>query len=241
MMHLEIADLIQGTEMPAGDGQTGAQRCILITSSGVKRAAILKRGTLSEIASECFCALLLRAWGLNTPDPFLVRLGSDLGFGSADVGYPNLKQTLGLETIPYGPARTAAEQLAYQLTAGFSSTPTALAADEAIGNRDRNLGNILWDGKEEAWIDHAMCLEAGKSMKDYNKLALIVQQTNKASAIAQSAVAQALSFDTTAISEAGNIVDQMLGTNDIAEFVADRIASVANLVIARFPSTASLI
>jgi len=240
-MNLEIADLIPGTETPAGDGVTGAQRCILVTPAGVRRAAILKRGPIEQIASECFCALLLRAWGLNTPDPYLVRLDSEIGFGSADVGYPNLKQALGLESIPDGPAKRAAEQVAYQLTASFKSTPTALAADEAIGNRDRNLGNILWDGKDEAWIDHAMCLEAGESMPDINKLALIVQQTNKVNTIAQSAVARALSFDKTAVTSAGSLTDLYLGSNDIASFVARRITNVANLIITRFPSTASLL
>ncbi|MFT0547894.1 hypothetical protein ACMHYO_16385 [Allopusillimonas ginsengisoli] len=240
-MNLEIADIVKGSETPAGDGVTGAQRCVLITPGGLRRAAILKRGSVGEIAAECFCALLLRAWGLNTPDPYLVRLNSEFGFGSADVGYPNLKQSLGLDGIPEGPARNAAQQVAYQLTASFKSTAAAIAADEAIGNRDRNLGNILWDGKNEAWIDHAMCLEAGASMEDINKLALIVVQTDKADAIARSAVAQALTMDQSAITESGTTVDSHLGETRCAKFVAQRIINLANLVIARFPSTHSLL
>jgi hypothetical protein len=240
-MRLEIADIIQGSEMPAGDGISGAQRCVLITPAGIRRAAILKRGPVGQIAAECFCAMLLRAWGLNTPDPYLIRLGSDIGFASADIGYPNLKQSLGLDAIPDGPARAAAEQVAYELAAGFKSTPTAIAADEAIGNRDRNLGNILWDGKDEAWIDHAMCLAAGTAIADVNKLALIALKTDKADVIAKSAVAQALALDRSAISEAGAVTDSILGNTGTAEFVAERIVGLADLVISRFPRSGSLI
>lgn len=240
-MNLEIADVIHGTETPAGDGDNGAMRCVLVTSGGTKRAAILKRGPVGEIAAECFCAMLLRSWGLNTPDPYIVRLGSEIGFGSADVGYPNLKQSLGLNSLPDGAAKDAATQVAFQLAASFKSTPAAIAADEAIGNRDRNLGNILWDGKHEAWIDHAMCLEAGTIMDDYNKLALIVQQTALSEAVARSAVAQALAFDRTSIKKAGDVTKSSLGVDGVAEFVAMRITNLANLVIARFPHNGSLI
>lgn len=240
-MKLEIANVIPGSETPAPDGITGAQRCVLITSSGTRRAAILKQGPIEEIAAESFCAVLLRAWGLTVPDPYLIQLKSGVAFASADVAYPNLKQSLGLDSIPPGPARSAAEQVAYQLTASFKSTPAAIAADEAVGNRDRNLGNILWDGKEEVWIDHAMCLEAGQSQEDVNKLALIVMLAGKGDTIGRSAVAQALTFDRTAVDKAGLAVDSALGKTRSAEFVANRILNLANLLISRFPTSHSLI
>lgn len=240
-MKLEIADLVEGSESPAGDGITGALRCVLVTSGGARRAAILKKGPIDQIAAESFCALLLKAWGLNVPDPFLVRLTADIGFASADVGYPNLKQSLGVGAIPHGPARAAAELIACKVAAEFRSTPIALAADEAIGNRDRNLGNILWDGRQEAWIDHAMCLDAGSDMADVNKLAIIVQQTDKVDAIARSAVAQALALDASAIVPADEAVQASLGHTGSAEFVARRIVQLATRIVDRFPVAGTLL
>lgn len=239
-MKLEVAAVVPGSETPTSDGITGALRCVLVTPSGARRAAIMKQGSVGEVAAESFCALLLRAWGLNTPDPYLIQLGSELAFGSADVGYPNLKQALGLDAVPAGPARSAAEQIAFQLAASFKATPAAIAADEAIGNRDRNLGNILWDGSEVAWIDHAMSLEAGRTQDDVNKLALMVLRTGNHEAVARSAVAHALSFDRGAITSAEDVVRPQLGSTGSADFVAARISDLANLVIKRFPSSHSL-
>jgi hypothetical protein len=93
---IRTAQVLPGTEIPAGDGLTGALRCTLILPDGTQRAAILKRAPLGEVAAEAFAALLLRAWGLPVPEPFIVDEPEAPAFASADAGYPNLKQRLGL-------------------------------------------------------------------------------------------------------------------------------------------------
>jgi len=55
------AALLPGSETPAGDGSTGALRCTLVLPDASRRAAILKRGALGEVAAEVFSAVLLRA------------------------------------------------------------------------------------------------------------------------------------------------------------------------------------
>ena len=44
-MYIGIANVINGTETPVGDGKTGAERCVIVLEDGSQRAAILKKGT----------------------------------------------------------------------------------------------------------------------------------------------------------------------------------------------------
>ncbi|MBD9417634.1 hypothetical protein IB259_00170 [Achromobacter sp. ACM04] len=241
-MKLEAADLVRGSETPVGDGLTGAMRCILTLPNGVKRAAVVKTGSIGEVTAESFCALLLKAWGLDVPDPYIVRWPSGFAFGSADTGYPSLKQRVGIsDQIPPGPIRDAAEKAACALVASFADTPLALCADEAIGNTDRNLGNILWDGRRVSWIDHARCLEEGEGYPDRNLLAVMAMLAGKEDSIAKSAVAQALALNRTVILEASDAAVEALGHGDPAAFVAKRINTLAARIISRFPAPADLL
>lgn len=166
---IRTAQVLPGTEIPAGDGLTGALRCTLILPDGTQRAAILKRAPLGEVAAEAFAALLLRAWGLPVPEPFIVDEPEAPAFASADAGYPNLKQRLGLPHMPDCERRQRAELVGCRIATTLPTSALAAAADEAIDNRDRNLGNILWDGASEDWIDHAYAL-GQRAMADVNKL-----------------------------------------------------------------------
>jgi hypothetical protein len=179
-MKIEIVTLIEGSEIAAGDGITGAQRCVITLPDGQKRAGVIKRGPVGQISSEAFCALLLKAWGLSVPDPYLIDESSGPAFVSADISYPNLKQCLSVESLPDGLARDAALKIACALACSLPTSPLAAACDEAIDNRDRNLGNILWDGQSEAWIDHAFSLGEGAHMADSNKLCDMAQFTENA-------------------------------------------------------------
>ena len=185
-MELQTATLIAGSETHAGDGLTGATRCVIVLPDGTLRRAILKRGSEDEIATEAFAALVLSAWGLAVPKPFLINEENGLAFASSDVGYPNLKQTLGLAGLPDGGAKKAAMQLAFRIVVDLPTTPLAAAADEAIDNRDRNLGNILWDGDVEAWIDHAISFgQHGNSYSDCNKLCIMAQTVGENTRVAK--------------------------------------------------------
>lgn len=241
-MNLPVVELVVGTETPAGDGVSGALRCTIRLPDGGLRAAVLKRGPLDEIAAEAFAALLLRAWSLPVPEPFLVVDGGSLSFASADMAYPNLKQSLSLASLPPGPARDAAVALAASIATSLPTAPLAAACDEAIDNRDRNLGNVLWDGQSEAWIDHALSLGRAAAHPDVNKLCQMVAGRPEQDRFSRAAIAQCLILDRNLPSEAEETIGASpMGTRGYAALVAGRLTSLGNRLVARFPAAADLL
>ena len=241
-MHIKVAKILGGTETPTEDGITGAQRCILILEDGQQKSAVVKRGPIGQISAEAFSALLLRQWGLMVPEPFLVDENGKLAFASADIGYPNLKQSLGLDGLPQGPAKDAVLAATIMLACKLPSASLAAACDEAIDNRDRNLGNILWDGTTEAWIDHAFALGEGTHLEDCNKLCLMAIATGDASIFQSAAISRSLLLDR----DKPRLIEAALSASpvrskNLAAYVADRLNSIGNRLVARFPSPADLL
>lgn len=237
-MSIENVTVVPGTETPVGDGINQPIRCIVRFSDQSIAKAIVKRLTAQGVAAEAFCALLLRGWGLSIPQPALVV--GEIAFASLDVGYPNLKQRIGWsETLPDVVKNVLAIQGA-KLVASLADTPRALSADEAIDNRDRNLGNILWDGSNVAWIDHERTFGLGPE-PDGNKLAtMIVGSGVDYTGIQAAAVAVSLSLGATAISDAVNDCGA-LGVGNFAVEVASRLGPLANRVLQRFPQPIDLL
>lgn len=193
------------------------------------------------VAAEAFCACVLRSWGLNVPEPAIVD-EDPIAFASTDVGYPNLLQHIGWTANLPAPVRVALEAEGARLVASLSDTPTAVAADEAIDNRDRNLGNILWDGQKAAWIDHERAVSV-VPMEDANKLVQMVCIAGDSSAIQRAAIAIALTLTSQAqfVTEAEERCGGIPGTSTMAKLVAGRITTLANRVINRFPRPADLL
>lgn len=225
--------------MPAGDGVTGAMRCVIEDEQGKKQAAILKTGSLEEIAAEVMASLLLSGWGLSVPQPFLVLRGSDLCFASADVGYPNLKKRLSIE-FAEPDVRRAVEVHASKIVCGFRSTPLAVACDEAIKNCDRNFGNILWDGQEEVWIDHAYSFGVG-NRADLNKLCMMAIAAGATDEVQRGALAASMVIDRGLPKE---VEECLHGTPvDMPELLASVTIKLSNIgasLLARFPQPADL-
>jgi hypothetical protein len=238
-MKIEMATVVPGSESPAEDGQFDAIRCVMVAPNGVHRRAVLKRGDLGQIASEAFCALLLRAWGLPVPEPYLIEEGDSLAFASTDVGYPNLKQRMSVNAFPPGPLRDQLVKVAAQLAMSFTTTSLATAADEAIDNRDRNLGNILWDGSQEAWIDHAFALGTpmpdGQTQPDANKLCQLAMIAGKHVELRAAATGQALALSAEIATDAEVALPVSLSGRNHAQLVATRVQALASRIIDRFP------
>ncbi len=237
-MKLETARLVRGSETPAGDGLSGALRCVLSLPDGTKRAAILKRMERQRVMAEAFCSLLLRGWGLNVPDPYLVDEGETIAFASADATYPSLKQRLGITGLPEGPALNAVVQVAMGIVSQLEQTPLALMADEAIDNRDRNLGNILWDGQNVSWIDHELALGLAEHQNDINKLAAMVSATPQASSVKTSALAAWMAANREV---PGSASQHCAGTDGFASLVATRLNGLGTRILARFPAPQDLL
>lgn len=241
-MQLQTATVIAGSETHSGDGQTGAVRCVIVLIDGTRRAAVLKRGPVGEIAAEAFAALVLSAWGLPVPEPFLVNEAAGPAFASSDVGYPNLKKSLALDSLPDGPAKDAARRIAVQLAVNLPTTPLATVADEAIDNRDRNLGNILWDGRVEAWIDHAISLgEHSTGYPDRNKLCDMAQMVGDGNRVCRAAVGQALAIGSAPLITASDALPVSLKNKDYAAYVAARLSNLAVRLLDRFPKPVDLL
>lgn len=239
---LKKATVVPGTEQDAPAGTTGARICVLDVPGESLTRAVLKRDTFASVVTEAFCSLLLDSWGLPVPRPFIVDEGDGVAFASADVGYPDLSRRLGVDTLlPESAAWNAAVEHAARLACSLPSFALAATVDEAIGNRDRNLGNILWNGTAEAWIDHAFSIGNGGHLPDVNKLCQMALAAGDGDSLRQSVVPQWTALDRAA---PGNAAHGILGIADFtvsAQWVTDRLNHLGMLLLARFPAPRDLL
>jgi len=241
-MTLAWATLVEGSETPAGDGITGALRCVIEVAGGEQHAAILKRDSPELVFAEAFCGLLLTRWGLKVPTPYLIDEPGRVSFASADVGYPNLKKSLGLDNQGLSPEEVRVlTDMACDVVMSFQSTSLAVAVDEAIDNRDRNLGNILWDGSEEAWIDHAFALGNGSAMTDRNILSEIATLSGQGDHTAQAAIARWMALERAAPAEICLEIERHHGCEDWKMLILERLNNLGMRILARFPQPRDLL
>ena len=234
-MRIRIAELISGTEQPVGEGVTAPCRAIL-KLDGQLLNGIVKSISIEQITAECLCATLLRGWGLPVPEPVIVD-GSPIKFASVELKFPNLKHALGYTNNMHPEEVEVLLKYCKELLSRAPQTPDLIACDEAIGNFDRNLGNILWDGKDMYFIDHERALGLGDS-PDANKIAALVIDSQNLTEIKQSAVAKALTLNCDLMK---SIDCNKIDVNIFADYLNNRIRLVASKVIARFPKPADLL
>lgn len=234
-MKIRTAELVSGSEQPVGEGITAPMRAVL-RIDGQMVNGIVKTMPIEKITAECLCAILLRSWGAPVPEPVIVA-GEPIRFASVDVGYPNLKQKIGFIDQLSEAEKRALVKFGGDLLSQHESTPLVIAADEAIGNRDRNLGNILWDGNQVAYIDHERSLGL-ENDPDCNKLALLVAGASNLNAIQASAVALAL---TLSIDVMNNIDSSHVDVSVHSAYLSDRITKLAGKVLSRFPQPQDLL
>ncbi len=233
---VRIGQLVPGSEQAVGEGITAPVRAHIILD-GRTEITVLKRLPEDGILAEAFCAVLLRAWGLPVPEPLLVKTPDGLAFASLDAGYPNLKQRLGWrDDLP------EAESHALILTgativSNWPDAGLALAADEAIANADRNLGNVLWDGVDHAYIDHERTL--GRVPHQQNLMATFACLANMGEAVEKSAVAAALAMSATLPSGIETLGG--LDASGYADLVCSRVTGLAGAVLKRFPKPTDLL
>jgi len=240
MHSLGRATLVVGSETPAGDGVTGALRCVITDQNGKRFSAYLKTGPIEEIMSEALTALIFSGWGLPVPAPYLVQRDAELCFASADVTYPSLKKRFNLASLPTQIQNLVAEQVS-RIVCSFTSTPLAAACDEAVGNHDRNLGNVLWDGTQEVWIDHAYCFGTG-NQPDVNKLCAMAVAVHETERMQRSALAAALLLDrSTPTRVATEISATSLDVAGMIDYVDGRLQQIGQLILSRFPQPRDLL
>ena len=236
-MKLKTALLIvKGAKI--GEGINEPCRAV-VRIDGADIAVILKELSLPAVAAECFAALLLREWGLNVPEPVLVDMNGVLAFGSAELIYPSLHQKFQYELIP--------DELKHQVLAHMANiirqwkqTPLAIAVDEVIGNKDRNIGNILWDGGEPYFIDHERCFNL-VNLADMNKLAELSKLGNvDVNSILQAAVTAAQTL-TLGVMQVAETATAHLDTGVYSDYIKSRMPHLVMMVLNRFPQPQDLL
>ena len=238
-MSLREAVIIGGTESPVGEGVNHAWRCLIRFEDETISTAIVKKLDARGFSVEIFCSVLCRAWGLSVPEIVIIK-DREFLVASIDVGYPNLKQRLNLTDDLPESIKQALVVNGAKLISTFSSTPLAIAVDEAINNRDRNLGNILWDGNNVSWIDHERALGYVGS-KDLNVLVSLALMSGEAEKIKVAATATALTLSSELIVDSTQNIQGVEDLIDCQKFVLQRIASVTTLVVNRFPKPDDLL
>ena len=227
-MILKTATVIQGTEISISDGITKPVRAV-VRLEGATYNAVIKNLPIQHVAAECFAALLPVA------QPLLIE-GEQLRFGSLDDGYPNLKQKIGWDDNLDENQKNSLYRLGALIMSELKETPIAICADEAIGNFDRNLGNILWDGSKVAFIDHERAFGLSNDA-EANKLASLIQISDKSKNIEASSVARALAFNSAILD---TFDCEGLNISDLKSYVSNRVNSLANRELNRFPQPKDL-
>lgn len=233
-MKLLTGTIYAGIETPVGEGVNAPVRGTVLVD-GELRAAVLKRIPPDAVLAECFCALMLRGWGLPVPEPVLVTEGETLAFASLDAGYPSLKQRMGWKDDLPDMARNAIVKICASIVCSWRDAPLALTADEAIANNDRNLGNFLWDGDEHAYIDHERTM--GRVSHEHNMIALMAQWAGKQDAVQAGAVSAALALPRYLHHD---IHAEGVDFSGLSEYLEKRLPALATRVLNRFPKPKDL-
>lgn len=138
----------------------------IFLESGEIKPAIIKDIPLRELANEVMAAALARVLALPVPPAFLAlaspsviaakhapRVGNDfLLFASADVSSPSVAQ------LVVGPDVWEKLQPIAETLISNGWTGDLYGFDAWAANVDRHIGNILFGGRNSAWlIDHGRC------------------------------------------------------------------------------------
>jgi hypothetical protein len=140
---------------PAGNGKFGAQH-VKIAFRGIRYeiSAYAKLLNDLEFLIELMTALMGREMGLPIPEPVAaVSEREEVWFASVDVKFPDLSRHL---TVLNDQIQNTEQNIeVFRLLANWPAIQHAIGFDEWIANDDRNIGNVLFDGKDKFFlIDH---------------------------------------------------------------------------------------
>lgn len=124
----------------------------VLTESQLTARVYFKKVNPAQMFSEVICAITGRALGLPIPRPYIIRdtagfMGAPdlLLFAMEDAGHPSMRQWVS----------KIDEDEVIQALLAWKQIRDAALFDEWIANKDRNQGNLLYDGNSEfVLIDH---------------------------------------------------------------------------------------
>lgn len=158
---VELATMLPGAQKVDDKNLNPTWKAHVLTNSGTK-TAFVKIVNSRKIFIECVCAIVGRNLGLPIPSPMIVQVKHEalgdvvpkdeflLAFGSEDAGHPSFRRRMNKDSDE-----------AMALLKKYSKLLEISVFDEWISNHDRNVGNILFDGKTNfVFIDHELALPA---------------------------------------------------------------------------------
>lgn len=113
-----------------------------------------------EVLVEAICSLIAKQLGLPTPEPYLLVMSEAIcppngnpsipAFATVDARSPSFRQYV----------RNNQLQLSaiVELLKKWNKLVHTATFDEFIGNTDRQVGNLLYDGKDIMLIDHGLAI-----------------------------------------------------------------------------------
>lgn len=163
METVELVTMLPGAQKVDDQNLNPTWKSHVINADQTSSVAFVKFIEPRKIFVECFCALIGRKLGLPIPKPMVVNVTHDalsctvpsgqqvVAFGSEDAAHPSFRRRIAQD-----------EPEAMKLIRAYSKILDISLFDEWIANRDRNVGNILFDGKSVFhFIDHELALPAG--------------------------------------------------------------------------------
>lgn len=144
----------------ADHGIFGAHKVLLaFRDSKYEVPAYAKSLSTLDFLVEVVSALLGRELKLSIPEPVaaISQDGSALLFASVDVKHPDLARSLSVSNNQI--ENTPANRAILKQLSEWKGIDKAIGFDEWIANADRNMGNVLFDGKDGYYlIDHNLAM-----------------------------------------------------------------------------------
>jgi hypothetical protein len=162
MDEIKIAELLPGFEKVDDQNINSVYRGhIQPEQDDVPLLAYFKIIPPREIFVESVCSLLCRHLGLPTPEPYLLIMSEKVcpingkhtipAFATVDAKTPSFRQ--------YLRQNPSNEHAIIVILKKWAELISAATFDEFIGNTDRNIGNLLFDGKSITLIDHGLAIK----------------------------------------------------------------------------------
>jgi hypothetical protein len=162
MDEIKIAELLPGFERVDDQNINSVYRGhIQPAKDDMPLLAYFKIIPPREVFIESVCSLLCRHLGLPTPEPYLLIMSKEVcpingkhtmpAFATVDAQSPSFRQYLRQSSISI--------QTIEVILKKWAELISAATFDEFIGNTDRHIGNLLFDGKSITLIDHGLAIK----------------------------------------------------------------------------------
>lgn len=158
---IKIAELLSGFQKVDDENINSVYRGhIQPESSDEPLLAYFKIIPPREILVEAICSLIAKQLNLPTPEPYLLIMSETVcpidgnhnipAFATVDARSPSFRQYLRHEKLQI--------EAIVDLLKKWAKLIHSATFDEFIGNTDRNVGNLLYDGKDITLIDHGLAI-----------------------------------------------------------------------------------